>query len=203
MKQGFLYLFDLLDFDDNGQVTETKEVDLNHARSNFLYLVSKYNQNLLKQDEGQTLPIFFKEELASLLESVENGGDYLQAKNAVFENCLPQVKAMKNEKESDVIENLNRMAVFQDAKFIEDMKKITVVNDLQHQYIITNISGKLFSKIMKGKEDFKQNKSALFKAVINYNSLVSALDKTNVETVERKNNFFSLPSKSFDFSASV
>ena len=62
----FLYLFNLLDFDNKGQVMATSDVDLNHARSNYLYLLSKYNQRLL--EDGEKIPEFFKTELAKVLE---------------------------------------------------------------------------------------------------------------------------------------
>ena len=39
-----MYLFDLVDFNEDGAVSATKLFDENHAKANYLYLVSKYNQ---------------------------------------------------------------------------------------------------------------------------------------------------------------
>ena len=49
----FLYLFDAIEFDAAGEVSASKSVSLEQARSNYLYLVSKYNQMILKEENQE------------------------------------------------------------------------------------------------------------------------------------------------------
>ena len=80
----FLYLFDLIDFDENGIVCEGSH-GISQSQSNFLYLLSKYNQVILKE-ENLPIPDFFKSELFSVLEAVCEG-NFGASKKKVLENC--------------------------------------------------------------------------------------------------------------------
>ena len=62
----FLYMFDLLDFDNKGNLKAAKGADLAKAQSNFLYLISKYNQLFLKAKK-LPVPDFFKGELGNVV----------------------------------------------------------------------------------------------------------------------------------------
>lgn len=175
----FLYFFDLLDFDKNGAVCATERVDLAHARSNFLYLISKYNQMFLK-DENLPIPSFFKDDLQEVLQNVEQGGDYEKAKKQVLKSCLPKVQAYSNTNERAFVSALAEKLSLKDMDFAEKMKNAT--NNLQLAYIITHISGSKFESIWKamaseGWQEDKQIKSKLYKDVILYNSLVSTAEK--------------------------
>lgn len=178
---GFLHLFNLTDFDEAGKVCATTKVDINHSRSNFLYLICKYNQAFLKE-ENLKVPEFFKEKLSSVLFEVENGGDFEGAKKLIYKNCVPKVQNFlekaKNEKECIVF--LNENVSVKDKMFAAKFEK--TINNLQLTYILTVISGKILEDVSRQSlnpsvfED-KESKSKIFKDVIKYNSLVSAADK--------------------------
>ncbi len=179
----FLYMFDLLDFDSQGKVRASKGVELEKARSNFLYLVSKFNQGLLKE-KGLPVPAFFKEELASVLDSVEQGWDYDVAKKKVFSHCLPQVSLLAGRSEKDVVASLVETCSVAEAEFADKFKDIK--NRLQLEYVMTITSGKVFNKAeaLRREEMTKENKSKLFRTIIQYNALVNATEKvrTNAST---------------------
>lgn len=173
-----LYLFDLMDFDVNGDVIESKKFNIGSARANYLYLLSKYNQKLLEKGEG--ISDFFKSELSNLLENVKAGKDFENAKKCVLEHCKEEVCQIAYDAKSDkeLIEKLNIVAVKKvDSEFSKDFGK--AINNLQLVYIITNITDKICSEL----ENFDKNelenddktkllmKSKFFKKVINYNSL--------------------------------
>lgn len=176
----FLYLFDVLDFDKNGHVCGSKSFDENHAKANFLYLLSKYNQSFLK-DEKMAVPDFFKKDLNDVLSDVEKGGDFSKAEKKVLENCLKSVqsvaKSVKNEK--DLIAKLNEKVVVKDKEFASDFKNLE--NNKHLEYVLTFISGQIFERasLATGKdfENDKKAKSNLFKDIIRYNSLVNTADK--------------------------
>ncbi len=172
----FLYMFDLLDFDSQGKVRASKGASLEKAQSNFLYLVSKFNQNLLKE-KGLPVPAFFKEELSSVLEGVEKGWDFDVAKKKVFSECLPQISLLSNRSDKEVISALVESSSVADMDFAEKFKDIK--NHLQLEYIMTITSGKVFNKVdaLREEEMTKENKSKLFKEVIKYNSLVCAAER--------------------------
>ena len=172
----FLYMFDLLDFDSQGKVRESKGVTIEKAHANFLYLVSKFNQNLLKEN-GLPVPAFFKEELAGVLEDVEKGWDYDVAKKKVFSQCLPQIAALAGRSDKEVVSALVESSSVADLDFADKFKDIK--NHLQLEYVMTITSGKVFNKIeaLKTEEMTKENKSKLFKEVIRYNSLVCAAER--------------------------
>ncbi len=173
----FLYFFDLLDFDAKGNVCATKSADLAHARSNFLYLISKYNQMFLK-DENLPIPSFFKEELQAILQDVEQGGDYQQAKNQVLRSCLPKVQVYSRGSERELVSALADKISLKDMAFADEMK--SAVNNLQLAYIITHISGKKFESIgraLASENPDTQTKSKMFKDIITYNSLVGTAEK--------------------------
>ena len=174
----FVYLFDLLDFDVNGCVCESKHADLSHARSNFLYLISKYNQMML-QEEKLPVPAFFKEELGFVLADVENGGNFETAKNKVVENCLPSVQLFANLNEKEMVGSLSEKVSIKDVEFSQKVKKS--VNNVQLGYIITQNLGKVFNKIcaLQVAEQSKENKSSLYKQIIKYNSLTSVAEKVS------------------------
>lgn len=190
-KMSFIYLFEKVDFDKDGNVCETKTCNINKARSNFLYLVSKYNQQLLQQNE-LSIPAFFKEDLASLLQKVEGGYDFSKAKKVVFENCIPQVQKLAKDSKSDkeTISKLNETVYIKDADVVSDLKKAD--NQKHREYILTSISGKLFENVfaqmMKSDiEADKKAKSNLYKDIIKYNSLVLEADKVKENDVKLDN----------------
>lgn len=172
----FLYLFDLLDFDNKGALKETKSTSLAKARSNFLYLISKYNQIFLKAKK-LPVPEFFKTELAKILEEVEGGGDYTSAKNKVFAACLPQVSLLGGRAEKQVVLALNEGVSLEDVEFAEKFQDAK--NTLQLEYIMTITAGKLFNKVeaLKNSPATKEGKSKLFKDIIKYNALILATSK--------------------------
>ncbi len=181
----FLYLFDLMDFDENGKVKETKGVTLSQARSNFLYLVSKYNQKFLKEKK-LPVPAFFKDELSGLLTFVELGRDYELIKKKVLSACLPRISALSNINEKELISSLNSQVTLDDLDFADKFRDIK--NTLQLEYIMTTISGKIFDKIfaLRSQPMSKDNKSKLYKEIINYNALVSATAKVREDNLDVK-----------------
>ena len=172
-KMDFLYLFNLLDFDSNGQVRETSDVDLNHAKSNYLYLLSKYNQKLL--EDGEKIPEFFKTELQNVLTKVENGADFGAAKAKVLENCKKPVQILAQDGKSDkvLVGRLNRLIIAKN-EAQKDLGK--AINNKQVTYILTQLSNKSFDAAVElqaqGELDAK-GKSNLFKNVINYNAFTT------------------------------
>lgn len=175
----FLYLFDMMDFDKNGKVCASKETDLAHARSNYLYLISKYNQMFLKES-GAEIPEFFMKELNDVLFDVENNGNFEKAAKLVISNCVPKVQLMAkiSSSQKDLIEKLNDKVAVGDKSLAQKLSKS--VNNLQLQYTLTLISGQAFDKIyaLKGQDLAEtKNKSGLFKEIIRYNSLVETSDK--------------------------
>ncbi len=177
----FLYLFDKVDFENDGQVCATKQHGLEETRSNFLYLVSKYNQAFL-QENGESIPEFFKSELNKVLEDVEKGGDFSKAKSKVLENCCEKVQklAKTSKTEKEFVSSLNDNVSLKDKSFAESLKKVD--NNKHLEYIITFFSGKLFEKVsiqsaLGGADMDKKEKSNLYKDMIKYNSLVAVTDK--------------------------
>lgn len=175
----FLYLFDMVDFDkETKNVCATSRYSLEQARSNYLYLVSKYNQNLLKEKDLD-VPEFFKEELSNVLQNVENGGDFDKAKAQVLKNCLPEVKKVAQSLNCDeaLIFKLNELTSENDKQFASKFSK--AVNNLQLSYIITQISGKIFDETVTLSLDLsdKKAKSNAFKNIIKYNGLIATADK--------------------------
>lgn len=175
----FIYLFDKIGFDKNGAVCATKACTLEQARSNFLYLLSKYNQHFLQEDK-LPIPAFFKENLSGVLSGVENGENYESAKKEVLKNCTPKVitlaKGVKSEQE--MISKLNDLVYVNDSK-VGDLKKAD--NKKHLEYILTALSGNVFesvfAQINSGAEAEKKTRSNLYKDIIKYNSLVSTADK--------------------------
>lgn len=177
----FLRLFDLVDFDKDGNVCQTKRFALNKARSNYLYLLCKYNQRFL-EEENLAIPQFFKEDLYDLLENVEKGGDFSKAKKKVLENCLPKIQLLAKKSGSDrqLLLGLNDKVVVKDIEFAN--KNRASVNNLALAYIITGISGQVEKKIEKQMDETitdQKSKSKLFKNVVKYNGLVSTADKVS------------------------
>lgn len=186
----FLYMFDMLDFDENGSVCASNKYDLAHARSNFLYLVSKYNQNYL-QENGISCPAFFKEELPKLLNDVSNGGNFEKAKKTVLSNCLPKVQlfAEKSKSDRELVALLNENASIKDEEFAQKFSK--VVNNLQLSYVITMISGKLFEKVALQTASSNvltdsKSRSKTFKDIIKYNGLVLSADRVKENSLSVK-----------------
>ncbi len=172
----FLYMFDLLDFDNKGNLKAAKGADLAKAQSNFLYLISKYNQLFLKAKK-LPVPDFFKGELGNILADVEAGGDYRFAKSKVFAACLPQVNVLSEKAEKQAVLALNNAVSLEDVEFAESFQDAK--NTLQLEYIMTITAGKLFNKVeaLKNLPMSKENKSKLFKEVIKYNALILATSK--------------------------
>ena len=145
IEMDFIYLFNLLDFDQKGQVRETSDATLNMARSNYLYLLSKYNQKML--DEGEKIPDFFKTELQSVLSDVENGGDFEKAKRVVLQNCKETVQEIASRCLSDkkLIVELNKALAKKTRK--EGIEK--AVNHKQATYMLTSLANKCFDKVVE------------------------------------------------------
>lgn len=171
----FLYLFNVVDFDEKGNVCKTKEYEENEAKANFLYLVSKYNQKLLKQDEK--IDEFFKNDLQNVLDSVKNGGDFDKAKKEVVSHCKEDVKIiLKNSKsDEDFVKKLNAEMVEYETSFSRQFEK--AVNNLQLSYIITSITGNLFNEISGLGSDTVKEKSSKYKKIIDYNALTHIAEK--------------------------
>ncbi len=180
----FLYFYNLIDFDSVGNVSTTKNCDdKNKVVSNFLYLICKYNQNLLheksiKKGEKLELPLFFKTELNELLEDVEAGKISKEhALVKIEKNCLSEVKKICEEAKNDreILEKLNNLVDINSLEFAEKFKKIT--NKKQLEYIMTHISSKLMDEITLMLNDIndKQVKSKVYKKMIYYNGLVNAV----------------------------
>ncbi len=183
----FLLFFDLVSFDEKGSVNASSTNDINHSRSNFLYLISKYNTYFLKEDKLQ-IPDFFKDRLAEVLRDVEQGGSFEKARKEVLKNCHPRVQMFANNSSSDreFISRLNSAVPVRDKDFSSSVKKVE--NDKHLAYILTALSGGLFQKISTTitKSDWNSNikeKSALFKDVIKYNSLVDTASKVQDHSI--------------------
>ena len=185
---GFLYLFDTIEFDAAGDVCASKSVSLQQARSNYLYLVSKYNQMFLKE-EGQEVSAFFKEELASVLAEVEKGGDFAKAEKKVLANCLPKVQELFAACQSrrQFVGDLNGKTAVEDKKIVE---KVGVAeNRLHKEYLLTKVAAQVFESVVvasakEGAMADKKTKSAIFKDIIKYNSLISTASM--LKTAEAK-----------------
>lgn len=183
----FLYLYDLVDFDENGKIKATRRYnDENIVASNFLYLICKYNQLILqdekkKKDEKLELPLFFKEKLSSLLTNVEKGETSKEyAERLILKECHPKVRKVCEEAKSDkeIVEKLNQLMSLDSTSFAKKVKGVT--NKKEQEYIMTKISGDMMDQItnlLAGsgvEEDPAKAKSLLYKKVISYNGLVSA-----------------------------
>ena len=173
----FLYLFDLIDFDENGNVCEDGQ-GISQSQSNFLYLLSKYNQVILKE-ENLPIPDFFKSELFSVLEAVCEG-NFGESKKKVLANCHLKVQQIANSVKSDkeLISLLNDTISAKDENFAKLVGKN--VNHLQLAYIITSLSGKIEKKIELAIENGLQDKmvkSKTFKDIIKYNRLMLTAQK--------------------------
>lgn len=175
----FLHLFGMVEFDkETKNVCATSRFNLEQARSNYLYLVSKYNQNLLKE-KNMEVPEFFKDELSNVLKNVEKGGDFEKAKSLVLRNCLLEVQKQAKGASCDesLIVRLNELVAENDKQFASKFSK--AVNNLQLSYIITQISGKIFDETVTLSLDLsdKKAKSNAFKNIIKYNGLIATADK--------------------------
>ena len=195
----FLYLFDLLDFDENGNVAVAEHAEqLLQAQSNFLFLVAKYNRFLVKK-EGMELPEFFKEELAQLLIDLEIGEKtFVQAKQQVLENCLPQVQKFSKETDKALILALNGAIDVEiiskaDKNLALFMKKNSLIsNRLEKSNKLTRFSDIKFGNIIMLLQDKRRNghlskddKKFIFNDIITYNALVKEAKKV-ASVVEEK-----------------
>ena len=171
----FLYLFNVVDFDEKGAVCKTKEYEENDAKANFLYLVSKYNQKLL--EENEKIDDFFKNDLQNVLDSVKNGGDFDKAKKEVVAHCKSDVRnEFKSAKsDEDFIKKLNQIMVKHETGFAKQFEK--AVNNLQLSYIITSISGNLFNEILELGDGTVKEKSNMYKKIVDYNALIHIAEK--------------------------
>ena len=177
----FVYFFDLVDFDAKGNVCETKRFDKNHARANYLYLISKYNQQFLA-DKKMEIPAFFKTDLNVVLLATENGVDFKKAKQMVLANCTPEVQywALKTKTDRDFIQALNTNVSIKDKAFAKNFSDN--MNNLHLAYVITAISGNIQMAITKILTEEKalsdaKTKSLVFKDIIKYNALVDTAEK--------------------------
>lgn len=174
----FLYLFDTIEFDATGEVCASKSVSLEQARSNYLYLISKYNQMFLKE-ENQEVPAFFKEELASVLAAVEGGEDLAKAEKEVLANCLPKVQKMFASAQSrrQFVSALNGQIAVEDKRIVERVG--VAENRLHKEYLFTKVAAQVFESVViatakEGALTDKKSKSAIFKDIIKYNSLIES-----------------------------
>lgn len=167
-----LYLFDLFDFNENGEVCATEKCGKEEAQKNFLYLISKYNQVLLKQ-QGLKLPNFFKEDFKNTLKM-----PYAYAKKAIFSNCLPEIENLASLPEQEVLFELSDIIKISDEKTVSKLN--SAVNGVQKGYIITGRFNKVFgnvcSLIAKSEID-KAEKSMLYKNIIECNVLSRTAEK--------------------------
>ena len=174
----FLYLFDAIEFDAAGEVSASKSVSLEQARSNYLYLVSKYNQMFLKE-ENQEVPAFFKEDLGAVLAEVEKGGDFDKAEKKVLANCIARVQKMASDAQSrrQFVAALNSQIALDDKKIVD---KVGVAeNRLHKEYLFTKLAAQVFESVViasakEGAMADKKSKSAIFKDIIKYNSLIAS-----------------------------
>ncbi len=190
----FLYLYDLIDFDSNGNIKPTKRCsDEKIVASNFLYLICKYNQNILQEEakkngEKSILSAFFKQNLAPLLQKVESGEVSKEyALVIIARECSPKVREIceNSINDAEIINSLNKIVSFSDLKFSQKVNGIT--NRKHQEYIMTKISGDLMDQITNllagnaDEEDPVKIKSALYKKIISYNGIVNAT--MNLQTV--------------------
>lgn len=182
----FLYLFDVVNFDACGNVCGGEENGL--SRSNYLYLLSKYNQTIL-QEEGLPISDFFKVELAGVLEAVEKGSDFESAKKLVLSNCHLKVQqlALSCRSDKELVLRLNGTISARDEAFAKLVGKN--INHLQLAYIITSLSGKVEKKIeeslLEGVSG-KLEKSKVYKEMIKYNRLMLTAQKVGAGELSAK-----------------
>ncbi len=172
---GFLHFFDEIDFDENGMVCATKKVDLDKARSNFVYLISKYNRLLLKSS-GEKVPAFFTEELPDILYDIESGKDYLPLKNKVLENCLEKVQKCASKNDLTCINMLNELVPFPtdclDKASKEKFANNKFVNDVEKGHAFTRAYNKTFSSIINSLQE--DDKKSLYSQLISHNRIALA-----------------------------
>lgn len=195
-KVMFIWLSDLIGFDAAGELSATKICSIEQVCSNFLYIVSKYNQRLIK-DEAKTsnvkpkLPEFFMTELKGLLQKVENKEiSFEKAEKQVISNCLPSIqKTYKNAKSKrDILCKLCEQVTLSDEDFTNKNAKTLASNGGKNkflQYIMTVVSGSLMTQVEKsicdgGLTDDKE-KSKIFKGIISYNTLVQTAERLSLE----------------------
>ncbi len=174
----FIYLFDLLNFGENGQVIATNSCDLNQARENYVYLLSKYNQKFLKI-KGLETPEFFKAELPHVLKSVREGGEeeFESAKKAVCAYSVDYVKEIVEKAKSEVetIQVLNRLLAMKDRSFFSNEKlagKIrSAINNKQITYTLMSCANEYFGKVAMIQANSATERKEMFSYVINYNTL--------------------------------
>lgn len=186
-KMDFLYLFGLVNFDAYGNLAADGE-DENISRSNYLYLLSKYNQTVL-QEENLPVSDFFKSELQSILQSVEAGGDFEQAKKKILSNCHLRVQRanLSSRNDKELISRLNETISARDEAFAKFVGKN--INHLQLAYIITSLSGRVEKKIeelLQAGFNGKSEKSKAYKEMIKYNRLMLTAEKVAAGEVTAK-----------------
>lgn len=186
-KMDFLYLFGLVKFDIDGNLV-AGDCNGETARSNYLYLISKYNQTIL-QEENLPVSDFFKTELQEILKDVENGGDFAAAKEKVLSNCHLKVQkvALSARNDKELISKLNGTISARDEAFAKFVGQN--INHLQLAYIITSLSGKVEKKIesllLEGLNG-KAEKSKAYKEMIKYNRLMLTAEKVAAGEVTAK-----------------
>ncbi len=175
---GFLHFFDEIDFDKNGMVCATKKVDINTARSNFIYLISKYNRLLLKS-AGQKVPAFFTEELPTVLKEIEGGKDFLPLKKKVLGNCLEKVQACAGGSDYACINMLNELVPFPtdclDKGAKEKFEKNAFLNDVEKGNAFTKAYNKTFSSIINLLQE--NDKKSLYSQLISHNRIALAAER--------------------------
>ncbi len=187
MNNTFLDLFGLVDFDDNGEVSAvvTKDgqelVSLAQSRSNFLYLIAKYNLNILKQEKGQVSE-FFTTELSNMLENIESDhGDFNKCFETIIKYCSDKVKNINFSNRKDFIEKLNQLAKVQDKDFEKLIAKKQLQNGLHLSYLANAYADKMENGLLNETSSYilgdKSLKKNLFKDIINYNALMGLATK--------------------------
>lgn len=176
----FIYLFDVVEFDKNGDVCETKRYDKNVARANYLYLISKYNQLLLKE-KNEKVPDFFKSDLQTVMTKAKEGKNFQNCVEEVVKHCTPKVQeiAGKSKNDKELILGLNSASAYIDKSFASDFREIDNVKHFE--YVLTFVAGQLFERTVKNMlKDFetdKKVKSGVYKDIIGYNSLVTTASR--------------------------
>lgn len=187
----FLCLFDLMNFDNEGSVCATKTCSLEQSLSNYLYLLSKYNQAVL-DNKNQKFSPFFKETLPEILKNVESGADFNKAKQQVLKECDETVKEIAEKSENDklVIVKLNE----QTSKFNKQIEKLKnkFSNKKELEYNLTKESGTAFNNVimnlernMQPNSSIKNPKSDTYKNLISYNNFVLATENVKNNGAEK------------------
>lgn len=186
---GFVRFFDLFDFDTNGDVCATKLCDENKARSNYLYLICKYNQRILKAKKKET-PEFFIEPLTKVLEAVEQGANYKKARVGIAKYCEPEVAEILTKNSSDrlAIMAINELTsrYVRSIDFEKKMRNSQFgANPTYATHVLCVLAGKVDSDIERNIEnvDDPSVKKNVFKNIVTTNCIMCDMQKLAHEEI--------------------